>query len=88
MLNYFRICKCNLVSLYPFFFFFFFFFFQVVGRNVGQALKKEVHIKNLPPIFKTPRPKQPSVVETDSELGLTSLFGSDSNGLFSFPSSV
>lgn len=61
---------------------------EIVGQNVGQALKKEVHIKNLPPMFKAPRPKQPSLVETDSDIGLSSLFGSDTNGLFSFSASV
>ncbi|KAK7075731.1 Exportin-5 [Halocaridina rubra] len=59
---------------------------EVVGRNVGEAFKKEVHIKSLPPIFSVPRPKQPSIVETDSDIGLTSLFGSDSNGHMSMGS--
>lgn len=53
-------------------------FFQIVGRNVGQALKKEVHMKNLPPMFKRPRPKQPRIDDTDADIGLCSLFGPES----------
>nr|XP_027206686.1 LOW QUALITY PROTEIN: exportin-5-like [Penaeus vannamei] len=56
---------------------------EIVGRNVGQAFKKEVHMNNLPPMFKNPRPKQPRVDDTDADIGLCSLFGPDlaeSNG--------
>ncbi|KAK8751328.1 hypothetical protein OTU49_014122 [Cherax quadricarinatus] len=51
---------------------------EIVGRNVGQALKKEVHMNELPPMFKNPRPKQPRVDDTDADIGLCSLFGPDS----------
>ncbi|XP_045606825.1 exportin-5 isoform X2 [Procambarus clarkii] len=50
---------------------------EIVGRNVGQAFKKEVHMNNLPPMFKIPRPKQPRVDDTDADIGLCTLFGSD-----------
>ncbi|KAK4329340.1 hypothetical protein Pmani_000289 [Petrolisthes manimaculis] len=55
---------------------------QIVGKNVGQAFKKEVHMTNLPPMFKKPRPKQPRVDDTDTDIGLCSLFGpeGDANG--------
>uniref|UniRef100_A0A0P4W0G1 Importin N-terminal domain-containing protein n=1 Tax=Scylla olivacea TaxID=85551 RepID=A0A0P4W0G1_SCYOL len=56
---------------------------EIVGRNIGQAFKKEVHMNNLPPMFKAPRPKQPRVDDSDSDIGLCSLFGpevADTNG--------
>ncbi|MPC27849.1 Exportin-5 [Portunus trituberculatus] len=56
---------------------------EIVGRNIGQAFKKEVHMNNLPPMFKAPRPKQPRVDDTDADIGLCSLFGpevADTNG--------
>ncbi|KAG7171528.1 Exportin-5-like [Homarus americanus] len=51
---------------------------EIVGRSVGQAFKKEVHMNDLPPMFKNPRPKQPRVDDTDTDIGLCSLFGPDS----------
>ncbi|XP_071532489.1 exportin-5 [Panulirus ornatus] len=51
---------------------------EIVGRDVGQAFKKEVHMNNLPPIFKNPRPKQPRLSDTDADIGLSLLFGPDS----------
>lgn len=54
-----------------------------MGRNIGQAFKKEVHMTNLPRMFKAPRPKQPRVDEIESDIGLCSLFGpeaADTNG--------
>lgn len=55
---------------------------EIIGRNVGQAFKKEVHMQNLPPMFKAPRPKQPSVDEFDAEIGLCALFdqSAEANG--------
>lgn len=54
-----------------------------MGRSIGQALKKEVHMNNLPPMFTRPRAKQPRIDDTDADIGLCSLFGpeaGDANG--------
>lgn len=53
---------------------------EIIGKNVGQHFKREIDIKNLPPLFSPPRPKNPSVDEVDNkDLGLCSLFSDKSS---------
>ncbi|KAJ8309385.1 LOW QUALITY PROTEIN: hypothetical protein KUTeg_014259 [Tegillarca granosa] len=46
----------------------------VIGQNIGQKFKREIHYKNLPPLYRL-RPKVPTVDDTESEdIGLCGLF--------------
>ena len=47
-------------------------------KNVGEQFKKEVYIKNLPPMCVMSRPKAKRLDETENkDLGLCSLFSGD-----------
>ncbi|KAI0243017.1 Exportin-5 [Lamellibrachia satsuma] len=49
----------------------------IIGKNVSEAFQRNVHIKNLPPMYRTNRPKMPSVFDMSlAEVGLCSLFSS------------
>ncbi|XP_073691324.1 exportin-5 [Garra rufa] len=47
-----------------------------VGKPLGQQFKKEVHIRNLPSLFKKPKPTKDMLENTDTA-GLIALFSSD-----------
>ncbi|ROJ36067.1 Exportin-5 [Anabarilius grahami] len=47
-----------------------------VGKPLGQQFKKEVHIRNLPSLFKKPKPTKDVLENTDSA-GLIALFSPD-----------
>ncbi|XP_058650837.1 exportin-5 isoform X3 [Onychostoma macrolepis] len=47
-----------------------------VGKPLGQQFKKEVHIRNLPSLFKKPKPTRDMLENTDTA-GLITLFSSD-----------
>uniref|UniRef100_A0A672NRN8 Exportin-5 n=1 Tax=Sinocyclocheilus grahami TaxID=75366 RepID=A0A672NRN8_SINGR len=47
-----------------------------VGKPLGQQFKKEVHIRNLPSLFKKPKPTRDILENTDTA-GLITLFSSD-----------
>ncbi|XP_067277534.1 exportin-5 [Pseudorasbora parva] len=47
-----------------------------VGKPLGQQFKKEVHIRNLPSLFKKPKPAQDMLENTDAA-GLIALFSPD-----------
>ena len=63
----------SVVSMLPLFSLFLFFF----QKDLGQMFKREVHYKNLPPIFvRRPRKLRVEVVEEDDN-SLCSLFRAD-----------
>uniref|UniRef100_A0A9J7YY00 Importin N-terminal domain-containing protein n=1 Tax=Cyprinus carpio carpio TaxID=630221 RepID=A0A9J7YY00_CYPCA len=45
-----------------------------VGKPLGQQFKKEVHIRNLPSLFKKPKPTKDMLENTDTALDLTNNF--------------
>uniref|UniRef100_A0A3P9PXZ7 Exportin-5 n=1 Tax=Poecilia reticulata TaxID=8081 RepID=A0A3P9PXZ7_POERE len=50
-----------------------------IGKALCQQFRKEVHIRNLPSLFKKPKPEK-DIVETE-QLGLEALFSQESNTL-------
>ncbi|XP_014843037.1 PREDICTED: exportin-5 [Poecilia mexicana] len=50
-----------------------------IGKALCQQFRKEVHIRNLPSLFKKPKPDK-DIVETE-QLGLAALFSPESNAL-------
>ncbi|XP_038148996.1 exportin-5 [Cyprinodon tularosa] len=50
-----------------------------VGKALCQQFRKEVHIRNLPSLFKKPKPDK-DIVETE-QLGLAALFNAKNDGL-------
>ncbi|KAL5008996.1 hypothetical protein ScPMuIL_014577 [Solemya velum] len=47
---------------------------EIIGKNIGQQFKREVHYKNLPPMFKM-KQKPPSLDEIETkDIGLCDLF--------------
>ncbi|XP_037541790.1 exportin-5 [Nematolebias whitei] len=51
----------------------------IVGKALGQQFRKEVHIRNLPSLFKRPKPDK-DVAETES-LGLAALFAPENDAM-------
>ncbi|CAB1338502.1 unnamed protein product [Coregonus sp. 'balchen'] len=45
-----------------------------VGKALGQQFKKEVHIRNLPSLFKKPKPEKRDIVEPSESGALAALF--------------
>ncbi|XP_055925366.1 exportin-5-like [Argiope bruennichi] len=54
---------------------------KIIGKNIGQRHKKEVVIKNLPPLIYFKPKKDSSLLDFDlnSDMGLCNLFSSDKN---------
>ncbi|XP_076324689.1 exportin-5-like protein Ranbp21 [Tachypleus tridentatus] len=51
---------------------------DIIGTNIGQQFKKEVHIKNLPPLFCWPRKKNLHLEDLEEKnMGLCELFQPD-----------
>ncbi|XP_077103178.1 exportin-5-like isoform X2 [Siphateles boraxobius] len=48
----------------------------IIGKPLGQQFKKEVHIQNLPSLFKKPKPTKDMLENTDAA-GLIALFSPD-----------
>lgn len=53
--------------------------FSLPQKALCQQFRKEVHIRNLPSLFKKPKPDK-DVVETE-QLGLAALFNPEKNAL-------
>lgn len=47
--------------------------FQLIGQNVGQRFRKEVHIANLPKLMSVPKEKPPSLLDS-RDPGIKNLF--------------
>ncbi|XP_014667809.1 PREDICTED: exportin-5-like [Priapulus caudatus] len=47
---------------------------DIIGHNIGQQFRKEVHIRNLAPLFKSSRPRAAPVPEEEKYTGLCELF--------------
>ncbi|KAJ8248631.1 hypothetical protein GJAV_G00244070 [Gymnothorax javanicus] len=52
----------------------------IVGKPLGQQFKKEVHIRNLPSLFKKVKPER-DVLESSEDTALTSLFNPSQDGI-------
>ncbi|XP_051775267.1 exportin-5 [Erpetoichthys calabaricus] len=50
------------------------------GKPLGQQFKKEVHIKNLPSLFKKTKPEAPDILDTE-KIELASLFTSSADDI-------
>ncbi|CAB1312894.1 unnamed protein product [Coregonus sp. 'balchen'] len=52
-----------------------------VGKALGQQFKKEVHIRNLPSLFKKPKPEKRDILETSESGALAALFSPVLDGI-------
>ncbi|ELU03767.1 hypothetical protein CAPTEDRAFT_151775 [Capitella teleta] len=49
----------------------------VIGMNIGQRFRQEIHIKNLPPLFRQAKARRSPLEEQNGDIGLCSLFAHD-----------